>query len=167
MSNNEKLYMDFLDEIKPFEDITKMSICQLSKYKNHLILFTDEKQLTTEQNNKLQILMKDLFEVYDAKPADELYEKQKKLRRIQLNKFKNECYKINKETIEQSKNKLEEINLIIQEHKNKMKDKRKQYYKLDITCECGQELSRKNISAHRKTKKHLLDMELNNGKNIV
>ena len=105
--------------------------------------------------------MKDLIEIYDAKPVDDLYETQKKLRRIQLNKFKNECFKINKETIEQSKYKLEEINLIIQEHENKMKDKRKQYYKLDIVCECGQEISRKNMSRHLKTKTHLLNIELN------
>ena len=52
----------------------------------------------------------------------------------------------------QNKQKLKDYNI---EYRQKNKDKLSQQRTTKVTCECGSVVSRNNLSAHRKNKKHL------------
>ena len=125
-------------------------------FNNPLCLNTYRSYVSVEQKKKeLQAYMNEYKEYFNLKAKEY---KQKNKEKIQLmNKIK---YEQNKEAISlQCKKKYENNSEQMKqqhkqywkEHAKEINDKRKE----KITCECGQVLSKWNISKHNKTKKHL------------
>jgi len=72
-------------------------------------------------------------------------------KKLYYEEHKNEHKEKMKEYYEENKEEYKEIRKIYyQEHKDEIKEKRKEI----IKCECGSEITKSNLSNHRKTKKH-------------
>ena len=156
-------YEFYFDETDyDFKDITQMSLKQLVIYKNQLIKLKECKELTNSQKKALKKFTDRLWEDYptpksqSSKQADEDTLK----RKIETNKFKEECFKINKLQLKKSHEFLLKIELLEEKlqanSKEKYKAEHKEYLNQRCKCECGMEPIRKHKSAHKKSKYHLI-----------
>ena len=81
-------------------------------------------------------------------------------RKLEVTKFKQMCFKINKNLFDNSKDMLDKICIKEEELKNMSDTKYKEHHKMYMNemciCECGMETIRKNKSRHNKSKVHLI-----------
>lgn len=156
------LYESYFDEsdyeLKKFNE---MNLIQLVIYKRQLKQLTEGKVLTKQQDDQLKKLKLDIWNEYPATltnaPEKEAI-RDAKMRNLELKRFKVECLKINKTKFENSKDIIQEIETIETQLKAqseaKYKTEHKEYMMQRITCDCGMESIRSNLSHHKKSKVH-------------
>lgn len=154
----------FGDDDYEFKDINDMSLKQLVIYKKQLLDMKDGNKLTKKQKEIFNGKFKeDIWNeypstLYNAIETEAVFDA--KMRQLEFNKYKKECYKINKLLFDNSKDML----LKIDELENQLKEQSETKYKADqkiynnskCICECGMETIRKNKSTHKKSKFHLV-----------
>ena len=120
------------------------------------------KEYNKEYGKKIREKTKEYRKEYGKEYREKNKENRKEYYKNNLEKIK-EYYKNNLEKIkEYRENNKEKIKEYRENNKEKIKEKQKEYrqnnkekIKEKITCECGAIVSRKNLLAHKRTKKHL------------
>ena len=113
------------------------------------------------ENNKEEISKKK--KEYDEKNKEKILKKKKEYYEQNKDKF-NEYYQKNKEKISKQKKQTRDSNIEVyrnrvREYRNKNREKLYAKQREKIMCECGCEVSRNCIARHRKSKKHIKNME--------
>jgi hypothetical protein len=154
----------FDDADYEFKDINDMSLKQLVIYKKQLLDLQGGNKLTKKQKEIFNGKFKE--DVWNEYPstlynATELEaEFDKKMRLLEFKKYKEVCYKINNNLFNDSKDmilKIEELEIQLKEQsETKYKANHKVFMMERITCKCGMESIRSNLSHHKKSKFHLI-----------
>ena len=154
----------FDDADYEFKDINDMSLKQLVIYKKQLLELQGGNKLTKKQKEIFNGKFKE--DVWNEYPstlynATELEaEFDKKMRLLEFKKYKEVCYKINNNLFNDSKDmilKIEELEIELKEKsETKYKANHKVFMMERITCKCGMESIRSNLSHHKKSKFHLI-----------
>ena len=165
MSDNEcepTLYESYFDDSDyEFKNFNEMNLIQLVIYKKQLKQLTEGKCLTKQQELMKTKLNTDIWNGYpatltNASEKEAIHDK--KMRELEMKKYKAECFKINKIKFENSENIIQQIEVFEKELRNKSETKykteHKEYLNSKCICECGMETIRKNKSTHKKSKVH-------------
>ena len=156
-----ELYFD--DEDFELKDINSMSLKQLVIYKKQLLNLKDGVSLTKTQTEKFEKFKVDLLnEIPEtlSNAVEDIALLSIAKRKIEVIKFKQMCFKINKNLFDNSKEIIDKICIKEEELKNMSDSKYKEHHKIYMNevciCECGMETIRKNKSRHNKSKVHLV-----------
>jgi len=122
---------------------------------NKKIYNKEYNELNKENNKKYRENNKEKLNEYNKKYRENNNEYHKEYR-------ENNKEKLNEYHKEYRENNKEKLNEYHKEYRENNKEKMKEYYekrKEKITCECGSIITKKNLSTHIKSKKHLKLME--------
>lgn len=165
MSDNESeptLYESYFDDSDyEFKNFNEMNLIQLVIYKKQLKQLTEGNTLTNQQELMKTKLKVDIWNEYPAtltNATEKEADHDKKMKNLEIKKYKAECFKINKIKFENSKDIIEQIEVFEKElrikSETKYKTEHKEYMNAKCICECGMETIRKNKSTHKKSKVH-------------
>jgi hypothetical protein len=154
----------FGDDDYEFKDINDMSLKQLVIYKKQLQDINDGNKLTTKQKQLYNGKFKeDVWNEYpstmfNAPEPEALFDT--KMRKLEFARYTKECFKINNLLFVNSKDmilKIDELEKQLKEQsETKYKADQKIYMMEKITCKCGMQSIRSNLSHHKKSKFHLV-----------
>jgi len=149
----EDLYECFLKPEYTIECVKDFTFNKLNKKMNELQILSKTKGMTDyqmEQLNKLNIEL----EAYDDDVGNE---------RTIFNKKREQRQLLRKAFVLENKNLLnymvENYGKLVSNYKNKLYEKKNTYLNEKITCECGEVLSRVNLSRHKLSNNHIRFIE--------
>ena len=127
------------------------SMIEIEKYSCN-----DAHEAEARERHWLETLGATLNTLIPARTPQEYYHENREI----LNEYQKEYYHENREQISEYQKKYRKANKEIlseklKEHYQKNKDRINEKNKEKITCECGCELTKGNLTRHRKSKQHL------------
>jgi len=140
----EDIYQDFLCEDITFENLKEMSLKQLDKLKDKLTLSCKKKLITEQQNIKLNHLNIELENYDNTHVMVHTKKEQRKL-------FIRACLKQNSKSLFLLNKNYESLT---QSFRDENRNKINAYMTEKLTCECGDQIIRANLSRHKQTKSH-------------
>ena len=153
------IYECFFDDSDyEFKNINEMSLKQLVIYKKQIMDLNESESLTKSQKETFKGKFNtEIWNEYPSTPQNNANETESKhdtkMRTLESKKFKEQCFKINKIKFNDSKELLITIETLEEQLRNnseeKYKTEHKEYMMNKITCKCGMESIRSNLSHHK------------------
>ena len=143
-------------------DIKSFKIILIKEYevcdRNHLFMYEQlwmNKLKCINEQKAFEPLFKQRNKEYREKNKDKIKAKKKEYCENNKDKIKEYREKNKEKAKEYYENNKEKINEYCEKNKDKIKERKKEYRKIKVICECGSEFINNNKSRHLKSKKHL------------